>query len=140
MKLFGFVFFLSLSIWTWNVIHAVPDISFETHASIQEKLSEMILESLRVKKPEASDLQIQKMWTETLAPGRMKAHFSYSFKEDSAQTGSTWSSVDGNGILELGERSPETGDEKWILSRVQIQGDSVKFEDSLVIEAKVSTP
>lgn len=148
MKYLGFIFFLITTAWTWHVVHRTPEVSFETHASIQEKLSELLLENIKAKKPTASDVQVTKMWTETLQNGKVKAHFAYSFKENSEETGSLWNSIQGEGVLEK-QVSPTKGDgdtqsstenpletsNRWILSQVKVTEDNVKFDDGLVITA-----
>ena len=127
MKYLGVLFFFVLASWTWRVVHSTSPIPFETHASIQDRLSEMILEAVRAKKPDSSEVQIVKIWTETLGPGKLKAHFSYSFRENSDQTGSVWSLVDGEGLLKA------ESDNKWVLSDVLVTGDNVVFEREMVV-------
>ena len=139
MKYFGFLFFTICSIWTWKVIHDLPDVAFETHVGIQEKLSEMIVDTVRSKKPDVSDVQVTKIWTESKEGGKVVAHFTYSFKENSAQAGSTLSSIEGEGFLDRTDKNPLTGDEKWTLTKVQIRGDTVKFDEGLVILSNSAT-
>ena len=81
MKYFSVIFFAAALSWTWTVIHSKPDVSFETHSGIQEKLAELIKNSILAKKPAATEIVIEKIWTEMITDERVKASFIYSYKE-----------------------------------------------------------
>ena len=132
MKYFSVLVFAVLLAWTWNMIHHEPAISFETHAGIQEKLAQLIQQSILRKKPDASHIHIQRIWTEPEAPTKVIAHFLYSFQEPDLNGKTLTNQIQGQGIL---ERQPDdnSGLERWSLTQIKTTGDSVIFEEGLVV-------
>lgn len=131
MKYLSVLIFTGALIWSWNQIHGTPKISFETHAGIQEKLMELIVQTIKNKKPEATNVQIEKIWTEILEPNRVNAHFAYSYVENSGE-GVVTSKITGQGQL---ERQPDDGSglDHWVLSQVKTSSDAIVFEDGLIV-------
>lgn len=131
MKYLSVIFFAVVLIWTWSVIHTKQAIPFETHSGIQQRLSGLIVETVQAKKPTALDIKVEKVWTELLMGNRIRAHFTYSFKDTDNQ-GSAQVQITGNGLL---ERQPDdgSGTEKWALTAVKTTNDVVVFEDALLV-------
>lgn len=135
MKYLSVIVFAVLMTWTWVVINSEAQISLETHAGIQSKLGSLIEDSIRAKKPQASDVSIDGIWTEPLENSqgkKVKAHFSYRFKEPTETGGLTESIIKGEGLLEK-QPDGESGTEKWSLSEVKTTGDSVIFHEAITI-------
>lgn len=132
MKIWGVVFFILALAWTWNVIHSTPSVSFETHAGIQDKMASLILTEVQRKRPTATDVRVKNIWTELMSPGKVKAHFSYSFKDKSSEGKITDSTIQGEGILER-QSGDTTGNERWTLTQVKTNSDNIVFTDNLVI-------
>ncbi|GIL17540.1 MAG: hypothetical protein BroJett040_12910 [Oligoflexia bacterium] len=131
MKYLSVVFFAVVLIWTWNVIHTKQGVSFETHSGIQQRLSGLIVETVQAKKPTALDIKVEKVWTELLMGNRIRAHFTYSFKDTDNQ-GTANVQITGNGLLERQEDG-EPGVEKWALTQVKTTNDVIVFEDALLV-------
>jgi hypothetical protein len=133
MKYISIVVFGAFLVWTWSVVHNAPDLSFETHSGIQERLADLIVDTVKSKKPQASDVVIEKIWTEQEDKNKVKAFFIYSFK-DQTEEGTITSRIEGNGWL---ERQPNDGTEKdlWKLTKVQTNNDSIQFDEAMVITA-----
>ena len=131
MKYLSVLLFSTALIWSWFLIHSEPAVSFETHFGIQEKMGAVISEAIAKKKPTASEIKIERIWTEVIGDGKIKAHFIYSFK-DNSEAGAVTSQIQGEGVL---ERQPmdETGVDRWSLSHVQTTNDIIQFEDPSVI-------
>lgn len=146
MKLLSIVVFTLALVWTWNVIHSTPNVTFETHTGIQEKLADIITQNLKHKKPEASDIQVEQVWTEVIGKDKLKAHFVYSFK-DASNGNSVRSQIFGEGILEkqtttgsansatanAGTDSKDETKEHWQLSNIKANSDVMVFEEGLVV-------
>jgi hypothetical protein len=130
-SLLGVVAFVVALVWTWNVVHGVPEVGFETHSGIQEKLSELIVETIKSNKSTATDIHIDKLWTELISPEKMKAFFVYSYHEQ-GEAGPLTNTIKGEGWL---ERQPEddSGTDRWSLTKVRTTNDSVIFEDGLLV-------
>lgn len=144
MKILGVLFFLVAMIWTWKVIHTEPSISFETHAGIQENMARLVLEQVQAKRPTATDIKINNVWTEILSEKTVKAHFSYSFKDKSAEGATTENQIQGEGLLER-QAVDEKGMDHWTLKEVKTNSDAIVFSEALFVtpgaaEATPSAP
>lgn len=132
MKYASLAIFAAALIWTWTLIHSASPISFETHSGIQERLAEFIVETVKSKRPNASEILVEKIWTEVLGDGKVKAFFIYSFKDSSDEAGLVSSRIQGEGILER-QGEDETGNDRWSLTQVQTTGDAIQFDEALIV-------
>lgn len=132
MKYLSVLAFLLLLAWTWNVIHTEPAISFETHAGIQEKLAQVIQQTIVNKKPNATGVRIQRLWTEPQGADAVQAHFIYTFQEPDANGKSITSQITGHGLLQK-QTDDGSGLDRWSLKEVKTTGDSITFEDGLLV-------
>jgi hypothetical protein len=132
MKYLSVLVFAILLAWTWNMIHREATISFETHAGIQEKLAQLIQQTILSKKPEASDIRIHKIWTEPETATKVLAHFIYSFQEPDTNGKSLTNQIQGEGVL---EKQPDDGSglDRWSLTQVKATSDAVTFEEGLIV-------
>jgi hypothetical protein len=131
MKYLALIFFAVALAWTWNIVHKDPQVSFETHSGIQEKLAVLIIDTIKSKKPTATDIVVENVWTEFVGENKVKAHFLYSFKEPS-EAGMITSQIKGETTL---ERQPDDGSglDRWQLGKVQTTSDVVVFDDGLLV-------
>ena len=140
MKILSLIFFVVTLSWTWSLIHSVPRISFETHVGIHDSLAMYIAQALEAKKPNARDFEIQRLWTEETKPDskELRAHFTYSFSEETSRTRTT---IQGWAILEplLEAEGAEPGT-RWLVKEVHPISDSVVFEEGSVIRANEDAP
>lgn len=132
MKYFSVLVFAVLLAWTWNMIHHSQAISFETHAGIQEKLAQLIQQTVLQKKPDASNVHIQKIWTEPQSPDKVLAHFIYSFQEPDTGGKMLTNQIQGQGLLER-QADDGSGLDRWSLTQVKTTNDAVVFEDGLLV-------
>lgn len=137
MKYLSVVVFVGLMSWTWTKIHGEAPVSFETHAAIQNKLAVMLQEAIQAKKPTALGLVVERVWTEDMSNGQVKAHFVYSFRETSdpslsATLNAAKTQVRGEGLL---ERLPDDGSgfDRWNLTEIKTTNNSVLFEEDLIL-------
>lgn len=131
-KIISLVVFIVALAWTWNIIHTSDAIGFETHSGIQEKLAELIQNTLAAKKPNAKELSITRLWTESLGENKVRAVFSYKFIEPSADGGELEQVIEGEAVL---HREPsETAEvDKWTLQSVKTTNDMVVFTEGSTI-------
>lgn len=132
MKYVSVLAFLLLLAWTWNVIHTDQVISFETHAGIQEKLAQVIQQTILNKKPNATGVRIQRLWTQPEGEDKVQANFVYTFQEPDSDGKSITSQITGHGTLQK-QADDGSGLDRWSLKEVKTTGDSVVFEDALLI-------
>lgn len=133
MKYISVLVFAIVLGWTWHVIHSSSSISFETHSGIQEKLAELITSTIKAKRPTATDVIIEKLWTDVISDDKVEAHFVYSFK-DQSDAGVTTTEIQGTGVL---ERQPAKDDQqdRWSLTKVHTSNDAVVFDDAVIVTA-----
>jgi hypothetical protein len=132
MKYISLLLFTFALGWTWHLVHSDSPISFETHSGIQEKLATLIVDTIKAKRSSASDIVIQKMWTEVISPEKVKAFFVYSFKDVSESGGTVTSEIKGEGLLEHQGEDAE-GNDRWVLSKVHTSNDAIQFEEATLI-------
>lgn len=133
MKYLSVIVFIGLMSWTWAKIHGEAPVSFETHAAIQSKLAVLLQEAIQQKKPEAAELVVERVWTEDMTNGHVKAHFVYSFSETaSADASSAKTTVNGEGLL---ERMPDDGSgfDRWSLKEIKTTNNAVLFEQEMIV-------
>lgn len=131
-KIISLVVFIAALVWTWNIIHTSEAVGFETHSGIQVKLAELIENTLATKKPQAKDLTIRRLWTESLGDNKVRAVFAYSFTEPSADGGELEQVIEGEAIL-YREPSETAEVDKWILQSVKTTNDVVVFTEGSTI-------
>lgn len=134
MKYLSLILFTAALAWTWNLVHNDSDISFETHSGIQEKLALLISDTIVAKRPNATDILIEKVWTEVLSPEKVRAFFVYSFKDQSEEAGLVSTQIQGEGILER-QADDGSGNDRWVLTKVQTSNDVIQFNEATIVTA-----
>ena len=127
-KIVSLVVFIAALVWTWNIIHTSEAVGFETHSGIQSKLAELIENTLGTKKPNAKDLKITRLWTETLGDNKVRAVFAYSFTEPSEGGEALEQVIEGEAVLHR-EPSENAEVDKWALQSVKTTNDMVVFTE-----------
>lgn len=138
-KIISLLAFVAALVWTWNVIHTSEAVGFETHSGIQVKFAELIEATLVSKKPEAQDLAITRLWTETLNDNKVRAVFAYSFTEMSEDGEALEQVIEGEAILHR-EPSDSEDTDKWSLQSVKTTNDTVVFTEGSVITPDRAEP
>ena len=138
-KIVSLIIFTAALIWTWNIIHSSEAIGFETHSGIQEKLADLIKQTVMTKKPNAKNFHITRLWTETMSDTKVRAVFAYAFSEAAEGSESTEQTVEGEAIL-FREPQDESNLDKWTLQSVRTTNDSVTFSEGLIVTPGADTP
>ncbi len=130
-KIISLVVLLGLMVWTWNLIHSSPTVTFETHSIMQERLAEIIKASVQKNRPTAQNFSLVRIWTETLKEDRVKAHFVYRFKEGTGSEAAD-QTVSGEAFIQKtsGQNSTQ---ENWKIEKVQTSANQVIFEDVMSV-------
>jgi hypothetical protein len=156
-KVVSFAVFVILLAWTWNLVHSEALVSFETHSIIQQRLAEIIEQSVQKHRPNAKDFNLLRLWTETVNDNQIKAFFTYRFREGTA--GATNSiteptteattaptsvspseeTISGEAVLKktAGESANQ---ENWRVERVRTSSNQVVFEEGTVVNTDDSAP
>lgn len=137
-KVISLVVFVILLAWTWSLIHSDPTVSFETHAIIQQKLAEIIRASVQKYRPNAKDFNLVRLWTETINPEKISAHFTYQFKEGESDKASQ-ETISGEALLKktTGEQSSQ---ENWKVEKVQTSTNQIVFQEGDSIDSSKEAP
>lgn len=137
-KIVSLIIFAVALIWTWNIIHSSRAIGFETHSGIQQKLAELIRQTIQNKKPDSKDLVITRLWTEPLSDNKVRAIFAYKFSEPAANGEATEQSIEGEAILHR-EASEDSKLDKWTLQSVKTTNDVLTFSEGSLITPDMQT-
>ncbi len=138
MKYLSAIIFTAALVWSWNVIHSKSALSNDTHSGIQQRLAQLIIDTVKAKKPAATEISVVKIWTEPVSDTEVRAIFHYSFKEPTEDGSFSVSRISGEGIL---DHQPDdgSGNDRWTLTKVTTNSDAVIFEDGLVVTAGNNT-
>lgn len=131
-KLLSLIIFIAALAWSWNIVHSTPAIGFETHSGIQQKLAQLIQDTIQIKKPNAQDMQITRLWTEALEENKVRAVFAYKFKETEAGGSMTEQTIEGDAILHR-EPSDDNKVDKWVVQQVRTTNDNVIFKNDTLV-------
>lgn len=136
MKYISTVIFAIALIVSWQLIHEKATINFETHASIQLKMVEVIKQSILEIKPLAENIEILNISTEPLSDQAIKAYFSYKYSEpDEESKEQVEQQIHGDAILRR-KNGPNFSEDHWVLENVQTQTGNLTFKNGLVITPK----
>lgn len=131
-KLWSILFFAVVLGLTWNLTNSSSAVGSETHSGIQNELSQLILQTVQAKKPNAAELRITRMWSETLDDNKVRAVFAYSFTEKTEKGEVLTQNIEGEAVLHR-EPSDDPRLDKWILQNVKTTGDSVDFSEGTLV-------
>ena len=131
-KIIGIIVFIAALIWTWNLMNTGGSaVSYETHIGIQQNFGVIIKNTVLQKKPNAQNINITKVWSEAINDNKVKLDFAYTYT-DADTNGNTQQSIQGEAILHRDPAAKE-GDDRWIVQSIKTTGDSITFEEGLVI-------
>jgi hypothetical protein len=125
--------FVALLIWSWNLVHSLSGIAYETHFSIQERMAEVIQMVIKQKRPEATNLKITRLWTETLNEQKVKLIFEYNYTEKASDGEISERDISGEAILVKTEENEQR--EVWTIEKVQPNHDELVFMEGLTIKS-----
>lgn len=133
-KLFGLIGFAIALIWTWDIVYSTNagSISTEVHFNIQNRLNEIILEQIAKKRPQATNIKIQRLWTEKINETKLRARFAYRYNEKLEGKETVDQRTEGEAIL-FREPSEDRNTQKWILQSLKTTTDQINFAEGVVI-------
>lgn len=126
------IFALALA-YSWKLVHQNKPINFETHASIQLKLVDVIKQSILQAKPLAKNIEIIKISTEPINDMSVKAYFSYKFQEPDADSNElTEQAIEGEAILTR-KNGVDPKEDHWSIEKVTTKNGAMIFKNGLEI-------
>lgn len=137
-KLIGLVVFVLAFVTTWYAFNHHSDLGIDTHAGIQSKLSILIEDTIKEKRPQSSNFKLLRMYTERVDDQKVSAHFSYQFDDvlkDSENESSTEKITQRVAGIATLSRSPaeDPSVQKWVLQSVKTGTESFDFAEGTAI-------
>ncbi len=138
IKILSFIIFIAAFVWTWTLFNSKNAISTDVHAGIQSKLAILIEESIKSKRPQSSNFQLQQMYTEKMDDNKVKAFFTYNFTDQIEEQEKTEQTISGQAILNR-SLSEDKKVQKWVIQSVKTDSNNVEFKEGLVITSEDKT-
>ena len=138
VKIISLIILLAGIIWSWSMFNSPSKMNTQIHAEIQSKLAILIEDTIKNKKPNSSDFEMNQMYTTSINEGLVSAHFSYKFKDKmgagTPEAEGVEQSISGYALL---ARTPSENPElqKWVVQSIKTDQESVSFSDGLVVTA-----
>lgn len=134
MKLVSFFIFVAAFIWTWSLLTTKNTIGIDVHAGIQSKLAVLIEEAIKTKRPNSTNFELTKIYTEKLDDNKVKAYFTYKFKDTLEDLEKAEQTISGQAILNR-SLSEDPGVQKWVIQSVKTDSNAIEFKEGLVISS-----
>ncbi len=135
-KVITLVVFVAGMIGTWFLLNSPAKMSTQLHAEIQSKLAILIEETIKTKKPQSSDFQMNQMYTNAINENLVSAHFSYQFKDimnsDADSAEGVEQSITGYALLAK-TPSENAEQQRWVIQSIKTNQESVSFSEGIVV-------
>lgn len=132
MKYLSVLLFLGLMYWTWDLSRSETPISQQVHVGIQDELKRLISDYIQQNLPTSHDLRFDRFYTEAMdEKNKVKANFTYSFEDDSAEIGGTRVQIEGFAVLNRLSETDKKSD--WSFDELTILNNEVNFKDPIKI-------
>lgn len=137
-KVGSLIILVASLIWTWSLLNSPSKMNTQIHAEIQSKLAILIEETIKAKRPQSSDFEMNQMYTSAIKENLVSAYFSYKFKDpvksedDNAE--SVEQSVTGYAVLEK-VPSDNTSIQKWVIQSIKTNQKTISFAEGTTVTA-----
>ncbi len=129
------IVFIIFGTLLWQYANHPRAITQEIHHAIQSKVAELITNDIRKRFPEASQLQIEKLYSSEMNDNKVKVSFSFSYTDPATQS---QINQQGEAIFHR-EKSDEIGKTLWKMQSKSLTQNEVVFtEDEIVTPEKTS--
>ena len=133
MKYISTLIFALALVYTWNLVQQQPPVDFGTHAALQVKLGEAIIQTIQEMKPQATDITLLKVSTVTIDPDTVKARIAYKFNEPDTTSGEiVEQQIEGEVTLKKATQT-DSEREMWAIENVSTSTGAITFKTGLVI-------
>ena len=139
MKLVSFFIFVAAFVWTWSLLTTKSTIGIDIHAGIQSKLAILIQDSIKAKRPNSTNFELNKIYTEKIDDNKIKAYFTYKFVDTLEDQEKSEQTISGQAILNR-SLSEDPNVQKWIIQSVKTDTNAIEFKEGLVISSDENDP
>lgn len=142
-KIISLIILLVGLVWSWSMFNSPSKMNTQIHAEIQSKLALLIEDTIKNKKPNSSEFEMNQMYTSAINENLVSAHFSYKFKdkmdEGTPEAEGVEQSISGYALLaKTPSENPDL--QKWVVQSIKTNQESVSFDDGLVVTADGTAP
>ena len=124
MKYIAAAVILIAMAWTWKLTGAEPGLSLQEHKSLEMQVQDAIREAIKLKRPAATDVIFQQIFTETIRPNeRVRARFRYSVTEPVSEGDVTKQLIEG-----VADLASEDGGRTWKWSGEDVKSPTLEFQ------------
>lgn len=134
MKLVSFFIFVAAFVWTWSLLTTKSTIGIDIHAGIQSKLAILIQEAIKAKRPNSTNFELNKIYTEKIDDNKIKAYFAYKFVDTLEDLEKSEQTISGQAILNR-SLSEDPNVQKWVIQSVKTDSNAIEFKEGLVISS-----
>ncbi len=139
MKLISFFIFIAAFVWTWSLLTTKSTIGIDVHAGIQSKLAVMIEDAIKAKRPNSTNFELNKIYTEKIDDNKIKAYFTYKYNDSLEDQEKSQQTISGQAILNR-SLSEDPNIQKWIIQSVKTDTNAIEFKEGLVISSDENAP
>ena len=139
MKLVSFFIFVAAFVWTWSLLTTKSTIGIDIHAGIQSKLAILIQDAIKAKRPNSTNFELNKIYTEKIDDNKIKAYFTYKFVDTLEDQEKSEQTISGQAILNR-SLSEDPNVQKWVIQSVKTDSNAIEFKEGLVISSDENDP
>lgn len=114
---------------TWFVFHQKPHFPEVLHITLQEQFRNIVQKKLAEQKPEARNLQFQRLSTEGTKSDQIIAVFQYSFDDSEGVS----FSVSGKAIMNRKSIDPERNHDLWTVDHIKTSNTNLEFKEPITL-------
>lgn len=92
----------------------------------------LIEERVKASKPNSSNFEIIKIYTENIDDNQVSAHFSYKFTEELLDKSKVNQTMSGEAVLYRG-LSENQKDDKWVIKSIKTDNPKIEFQQGVVV-------
>lgn len=129
------IVFIIFGTLLWQYANHPRAITQEIHHAIQSKVAELITNDIRKRFPEASQLQIEKLYSSEMNDNKVKVSFSFSYTDPATQS---QINQQGEAIFHR-EKSDEIGKTLWKMQSKSLTQNEVVFTEDEIVTPERST-
>lgn len=136
MKRIGPLVFIAALIWTWKIVHSESTISFSTHVSLQSEFRDLMVQTIQSRKPEARNIIVTELWTETASQDTVRVYLTYRFETPASEGEWSLNEIGAQALLKKDGENADT--QNWKLMSFTPTKDEIQFSEGLRITAGAS--
>ena len=144
VKILSLIIFIAAFVLSWCAFNSKSNLGIDIHAGIQSKLTLLIEDTIKAKRPNSENFKLIKMYTQKIDDLKILAHFSYEFQDQMPTTESdtlvekVTQKIAGTAVLAKSV-SEDPSIQKWVIQSVKTGTETVDFKDGLTITSDGTT-